>query len=134
MLIVGSVVAGCGTDTKGAASAALDPQVIKDGSLTVCTSFPYRPFEFKEDGQPTGFDIDLANALAKSLELKAVIVNAGFEDIASGKLLNDGTCDVAIAATDDHRRASARPRLLQPLLRRGPSHGGPGGLRHRLAG
>ena len=52
-------------------SCALDPQVIKPGTLTVCTSIPYEPFEFEKDGEPVGFDIDLADEVARSeLELK----------------------------------------------------------------
>jgi polar amino acid transport system substrate-binding protein len=91
------VAAGCGSEESTATSRALDPQVLKPGTLTVCTSIPYPPFEFRQKGEPVGFDIDLANEVAKQLELKADIVNASFDDIASGQLLNNGTCDVAVA-------------------------------------
>jgi len=95
--VLALVAAGCGSEESTATSRALDPQVIKPGTLTVCTSIPYPPFEFRQKGEPVGFDIDLANEVAKKLELKADIVNAGFDDIASGQLLNNGTCDVAVA-------------------------------------
>jgi len=91
-------LAGCGSKGGGTTSAALQPQVINAGTLTICTSIPYAPFEFKKDGQPAGFDIDIAKEVAKRLRLKPVFVNADFDDIQSGQLLNDGRCDVAIAA------------------------------------
>jgi polar amino acid transport system substrate-binding protein len=93
------VVAGCGSGgTSGSTSAALDPQVIKSGTLTVCTSFGFPPFEFKKDGKAQGFDIDLATEIARRLNVKPVFVNGDFDDIQSGQLLNDGKCDVAAAA------------------------------------
>lgn len=92
-----AALAGCGSEKQGAGTAALDPQVVADGSLTVCTSFPYRPFEFMENGEPTGFDIDLAEEVARQLDLKPVIVNGDFDAIQSGQLLNEGACDVAVA-------------------------------------
>jgi polar amino acid transport system substrate-binding protein len=95
--VLALVAAGCGSEESTATSRALDPQVLKPGTLTVCTSIPYPPFEFRQKGEPVGFDIDLANEVAKQLELKADIVNASFDDIASGQLLNNGTCDVAVA-------------------------------------
>jgi polar amino acid transport system substrate-binding protein len=91
-------LAGCGSKSDGSTSAALQPQVIRAGTLTICTSPPYAPFEFKKDGQLAGFDIDVAKEVAKELRLKPVFVNADFNDIQSGQLLNDGRCDVAIAA------------------------------------
>lgn len=95
LLAVG--LAACGSDGGGTTTAALDPQVIRPGTLTVCTSFGYPPFEFKQDGKPAGFDIDLADEVARRLGLKAVFVNAKFDDIQSGQALNEGKCDVAAA-------------------------------------
>lgn len=94
---IAAAAAGCGAEQQGAATAALDPKVVNEGQLTVCTSFPYPPFEFRRHGEPAGFDIDLANRVAKELDLTPVIVNASFDDIQSGKMLNEDACDVAIA-------------------------------------
>jgi polar amino acid transport system substrate-binding protein len=96
-LLVAVGLAGCGSTTGASKQAALDPQVIKAGTLTVCTSLGYAPFEFNKDGQPAGFDIDLADEVAKQLQLKPVFINADFNAIQSGQLLNDGKCDVAVA-------------------------------------
>ncbi len=96
-LIVSFGAAGCGGDDD-VASAALAPVVMTDGSLTVCTDMPYEPFEFEEDGQPAGFDVDLVAEVAKRLGVKSAIVDTDFDAIASGEALNSGTCDVAISA------------------------------------
>jgi polar amino acid transport system substrate-binding protein len=95
-LCLAAGLAGCGSGG-GATAAALNPKVVKPGTLTVCTSFPYPPFEFRNDGNATGFDIDLAAAVARELKVKPVFVNAPFGDIQSGKVLNEGRCDVAVA-------------------------------------
>lgn len=97
LLAVSGGVSACGSDSSPEASRPLDPQVVEPGSLTVCTSIPYPPFEFRRKGEPVGFDIDLANEVASQLKLEPVIVNADFDDIASGQLLNEGKCDVAVA-------------------------------------
>jgi polar amino acid transport system substrate-binding protein len=91
-------LSACGSEGGGAASAALNPQVVTAGTLTVCTSYPYRPFEFKKGGTPAGFDIDLAKEVANRLRLRPVFVNADFDAIVSGQVLNEGKCDVAAAA------------------------------------
>ena len=96
-LVVTAAMTGCASDDKSAASRSLDPEVVKAGTLTVCTSLPYPPFEFTQHGQPAGFDIDLANKVADQLKLKAKFVNADFDKIQSGQLLNEDTCDVAVA-------------------------------------
>ncbi len=95
VLVVGLV--GCGSSGGTPKTAELNPTVVKAGTLTVCTSFPYRPFEFRRDGEPTGFDIDLVNEVASELKLTPLILNVPFDDVQSGQLLNEGKCDVAIA-------------------------------------
>ncbi|ADD40572.1 ABC transporter substrate-binding protein [Stackebrandtia nassauensis] len=70
-------------------------------TLTVCTSIPYEPFQFKDswqDNKVVGFDVDIMDLVAKELDLKQEIVDIGFEQIDSGQALEEGTCDVAAAA------------------------------------
>lgn len=70
-------------------------------TLTVCTSIPYEPFQFKDswqDNKVVGFDVDIMDLVAKELGSKQVIVDTGFEQIDSGHVLEEGTCDIAAAA------------------------------------
>jgi polar amino acid transport system substrate-binding protein len=97
-MILAFALTGCGSDTGSAASAALDPEVLEDGSLTVCADMPYEPFESLKAGKPVGFDIDLVNRVAQRLKMKPVIEDTDFDDIQSGESLNSGDCDVVISA------------------------------------
>jgi len=96
LLLAALGASGCSaSDDTG--STARDPNLARAGWLVVCTTMPYEPFAFVRDGKPVGFHIDLATELAKSLGLKPVFRSEDFDDLASGELLNDGTCDVAVA-------------------------------------
>ena len=55
------LLAACGKDDKK--DGAVDKSKLKD-TYTVATDSSFVPFEFKEDGKLTGFDIDLMNAIA----------------------------------------------------------------------
>jgi len=83
--------------SEGAAPAE-DLELISDGTLTVCTDSPYQPFEFEEDGEFTGFDVDLLNAVAEGLGLETQYQVTPFDAIQSGAALNARQCDVAASA------------------------------------
>lgn len=57
------------------------------------TTFP--PFEYEEDGQLKGFDIDIINAIAKKENLKITIQAMQFSGIIPG--LQGGTIDAVVA-------------------------------------
>ncbi len=81
--------------------------VINKGELTVCTSLPYKPFEFKQGTDIVGFDMDLAKMVADANKLSLNVVVTAFEGIQSGQSLNTGKCDMAIAGmtiTDDRAK------------------------------
>jgi polar amino acid transport system substrate-binding protein len=94
--VVAVTAAGCGSDEPE--SIKPDPSLVEPGVLTVCTSSPYAPFELEQDGEYVGFDIDLANEVAKRLGVRTKIRNMGFPSISSGSALNEDRCDVAAAA------------------------------------
>ncbi len=96
LVLLATGLAGCGGEAD-AGPAPLDPTLVKPGKLTVCTSLPYEPFEFRSKGEIVGFDIDLAAEVAKRLEVSPVFVNTDFDAISSGAPLNEGRCDVAAA-------------------------------------
>lgn len=91
-------LAACSTAEGSTASTAPDPSLIRASTLTVCTSYPYAPFEFEQDGLVVGFDIDLVNEVAYELGVDVSYVNEEVEDIVSGELLNANFCDIGIAA------------------------------------
>ena len=95
LLLASAGLAGCAKDDTG--STARDPNLVRDGRLVVCTTMPYEPFAFVRAGKPVGFHIDLATEVATSMGLQPTFRGEDFDAIASGELLNNGTCDVAVA-------------------------------------
>ena len=78
--------------------AAVELELVTEGTLTVCTDSPYPPMEFEENGEFTGFDIELMRAVAGHLGLETEVVNSGFDPITSGTALASGQCDIAAAS------------------------------------
>lgn len=98
-------LSACATETTTTDSGA---KVVSAGKLTVCTSLPYEPFEFKKGSEIVGFDMDLMKKVAEANKLELAVTVTGFEGIQSGQALNSGTCDVAAAGmtiTDERKKA-----------------------------
>ena len=98
-------LAACGgdddtsTDTDTGTEAAADLELVTEDTLTVCTDSPYKPMEFEQDGEFTGFDIELMRAIASELGLESTeVINSGFDGITSGSVFAAGQCDIAAAS------------------------------------
>jgi polar amino acid transport system substrate-binding protein len=101
LVALSAVVAGCGggsTDSTAPALAPGGPQLVNAGKVTTCTSLPYEPFQFEDGGKVVGFDVEMIDLVATSLNATQDIVDTPFEGIQSGEDLNIGKCDVAAAA------------------------------------
>ncbi len=74
------------TVTKDSAAAGMVPASIKSkGTLTVAADASYPPNEFlSSGGQIVGMDVDLGNAIGKTLGLQTKFVNASFDGILAG--------------------------------------------------
>lgn len=65
-----------------AAAALVPADIAKTGDLTFATDATYAPNEYKdENGNPIGWEIDLANAISAKLGLKSKISLASFDNI-----------------------------------------------------
>ena len=83
-----------------------DAEAELEDSYTYATDTSFVPFEFKEDGEYTGFDIDLITAIADDagFELEQEVTN--FDGIIPG--LQTGSFDLAVAGisiTDERKEA-----------------------------
>lgn len=99
-------LAGCASDTETTTTES-GAELIKEGTLTVCTHLPYEPFQYTEGGEVVGFDVDLMDLVAEELGVEQKIFDTPFEGIQSGQALNTGKCDVAAAGmtiTDERAR------------------------------
>jgi cyclohexadienyl dehydratase len=69
-------------------------EIVKEGTLRVCSTGDYRPFTYRDpQGQWSGMDIDLARNMARRLGVKLDLVPTTW-----GSMMADlgGTCDVAM--------------------------------------
>ena len=89
----------CGGDDSsadGAADSGLG--LVSEGTLTVCSEIPYVPFEYVENGEYTGFDIDLISEIASGMGLETEIQQQGFEAIQGGTAVSARMCDISASA------------------------------------
>ena len=88
-MAIGLASSGSSSDDAGAASTAgtsttADLGLITPGRLTVASDIPYAPFEFTDPGstEAKGFDVDLVDAIAKTLGITDVrFVDQSFDSI-----------------------------------------------------
>jgi polar amino acid transport system substrate-binding protein len=72
-------------------------QLLVPGKLVICSDIPYPPQEFFDNnGNPTGSDIEIGQAIAEKLGLTAQIENSVFDTIILA--VNGGKCDIIISA------------------------------------
>ena len=93
----GDAAPDAGEDTAGGGIAE---------SYTVATDSSFVPFEFEQDGEHVGFDIDIVNAIADEVGFEIDLEVTNFDGIIPG--LQTGTFDIAIAGitiTDERKEA-----------------------------
>lgn len=78
-------------------------------TLKVCSDIPYAPMEMEGEGprglQYTGFDIDLMDAMAATMDAKLEILDVVFDGILGN--LTSGSCDVvasSLTITDERKQ------------------------------
>ena len=118
---LGLALAACGGGSSsggdGGESAETTPidqvelnfQPISAGKLTVCSDAPYEPFEYQdENGNWTGFDMDLMTAIAKRYGLTLEVTKQPFDGIWLAPAA--GTCDIvasSITITEERAQNAA---------------------------
>lgn len=92
------VLAGCGSAQDGPPKAVIKPpaKVVDDGYLTYGTAASFPPFEYKSDGEPTGFDIEMGRHIAGYLGLSPKPMDMDFDGLVPA--LSGGRIDVINSA------------------------------------
>jgi polar amino acid transport system substrate-binding protein len=87
-----------GTAVGTPADTGAEVPELQDGVLQVGSDIAYAPIEFFEEGtqNPQGLDIDLADALAEELGVRAEFTNSGFDGIIGA--LNASRFDILMSA------------------------------------
>ena len=91
--------AACGGDDDDATGDddSTETTEAERGTLKVCSDMPYEPFEFEgDDGEATGFDIELLRAMADTMNQDLEVIDTDFEGIVLAPAA--GTCDVVASA------------------------------------
>jgi polar amino acid transport system substrate-binding protein len=100
---VALIAAGCGGEDEepsppaAGTEQAPEFQTIEAGVLTVGSDIPFPPFEFREGGELTGFDVELVEEMASRLNLEVNWVDTAFDTIFTQ--LAAGRFDVVASAT-----------------------------------
>jgi ABC-type amino acid transport substrate-binding protein/predicted Ser/Thr protein kinase len=83
-------------------AATVPPDIRATGRLVIGVNVPYAPMEFKNaDGQIVGFDIDLMNAVARTLGLVSDYRDTAFESILPS--VQGGSFNVGVSSVTDTR-------------------------------
>lgn len=89
-------LSACGGGSDSASDSGM--KLVSDGKLTVCSDIPYPPFEYEENGEYVGFDMDLIKEIASGMGLEASIQDVGFDGLQGGTVLAAGQCDLGASA------------------------------------
>lgn len=109
----GSVCGAPGATVPAAASSRLD-DILARHTLRICTTGDYKPYTFlRPDGQFEGIDVDLADALARSLGAKPEFVKTTWSN-----LMNDfvSKCDIAVGGVSTTLDRQKRAFFTQPYM------------------
>lgn len=98
---------GCsGGDTSGGDASGGDAAGELKDTYTVATDSSFVPFEFEENGEHVGFDMDIINGIAEEAGFDVKLEVTNFDGIIPG--LQTGSFDIAIAGitiTDERKAA-----------------------------
>jgi len=101
-----ALVAAAGLLAAGAAQARAIQDIRKSGTIVIATEGKFAPFNFVDNGKLTGFEIDVANAVAAKMGLKVDWKMMGFDGLLIG--LQQDRWDLVIAShgvTEERARA-----------------------------
>ncbi|MEU7216184.1 ABC transporter substrate-binding protein [Nocardia iowensis] len=91
-----------GVEKVDAIAAQLPDKIKQSGKLIVGVNVPYQPNEYKDpSGKIVGYDVDLMDAVAATLGLKAEYVESAFEKIIPA--IQAGTYDVGMSSMTDSK-------------------------------
>lgn len=93
-------------------------KIIKSGKVRVGLEAGYLPFEFMSDkGEIIGFDVDLAQRMAKELEVELEIVNTSWDGIIPG--LQTGKYDIIMSGMTRTLKRALSVNFTDPYYQTG---------------
>ncbi|EGK11627.1 ABC transporter substrate-binding protein [Kroppenstedtia eburnea] len=113
MLTLTGLLAACG----GEADSGKGMKLKEEGKLTFAMSGLYKPYNFKQSGQLTGFDVEIGKAIAKEMGLKPNPVTTPWETIVAG--LQAGKYDAVIGSMGITEKRKKAVLFTDPYYRSG---------------
>ena len=101
MMVIALAACGGGSSDAGAGDAEAEgggklAEIQEKGKIVVCTDAAWAPFEYiGEGGEPTGIDIEIAQAIADELGVELEVSNISFDTIPA--TLTSGSADLGLA-------------------------------------
>ncbi len=116
--LLACLFAGCGSDKKYAddatGSPASDPAA-SSKTLVMATNVAFPPYEFYENEQPAGIDVEIATAICEKLGYKLDIMDIEFGAILGA--VSSGKADFTMAGltvTEERKQSRRLLRATQP--------------------
>lgn len=110
VLSAGMLMAACGGSDEPSSSGDSSTEggdsglnLLEEGKFTTAASGLYKPFNYEEGGQLTGFDIEIGAALAEEMGLEHNPVTNPFETIIQGLIGNKFDAVIGSMAITDER-------------------------------
>ncbi len=93
ILSAGMLMTACGgsddsSGSEGSSEGGSGLDLVEEGKFTTASSGLYKPFNFTEGGDLTGFDIDISNALSEEMGLEPNPITTPWETIIQGLTTN----------------------------------------------
>jgi polar amino acid transport system substrate-binding protein len=122
VLVLGAAACGGDDDEATPGGTATETEAptpsfstIEDGVLTVGSDIPFAPFEFREGGELTGFDVELVEEIASRLELRTDWRDTAFDTIFTQ--LAAGRYDLVASATTITPEREEQVNFTDPYYR-----------------
>jgi polar amino acid transport system substrate-binding protein len=103
------------TTAAGSEAPEVQLSTLEEGTLTVGSDIPFPPFEFEEDGELTGFDVDLMEEIGSRLDVEVTWVDTSFDTIFTQ--LAAGQFDMVASATTITEERAATVNFTEPYYR-----------------
>jgi len=99
MACMSTLLIGCGTSSDGAAAAGSD-------TLVMATNAAFPPYEYVENGEYVGIDVEIAQAIAKELGMELEIKDVEFGSIIAGVESGEFNMGMAGMTVTEERKQS----------------------------
>ena len=146
VIVVGALT-GCNKPSDGSATAPAAPAAsgivpsLVLPNLRVAIDPTYEPFTYKTpDGQPTGFDVDIANALCDEIKRKCVFVEQTWDSMIPGLMARKYDVIISSMGITEERLAQIDftdryySTYSQVILKKGITFDGPGSIKGKRIG